>query len=211
MKTGPLIAAAALLATGLSACTSANTTKTNADATSPSTSAAPAVSTSKSASPLPKLSLSESAVATTIDPCQLVTQAEASSLANASFGPGKQGGSNVRHECVYGAQTPNVLTVYVVEAASPADAQAGWDQLLNQAKQAAGQAAGMVTLTDDSGIGDRAEWAELNLAQINVQGRGLAFEKGSVGVYMIDLVRGGTAPSRDALTAQANTVISRLP
>ena len=50
----------------------------------------------------------------------------------------------------------------------------------------------------------------LNLPQIGVSGRGLAFLKGSVGVYMIDEVRGGSAPSRDAMTTQAQTVLGRL-
>ena len=57
----------------------------------------------------------------------------------------------------------------------------------------------MVHLTPDSSIGDRAEWVELNLSQIGVSGRGLAFLQGPVGVYMIDEVRGGVGaqPGRD--------------
>jgi hypothetical protein len=112
---------------------------------------------------------------------------------------------------VYGAQTPNVLRVIVLEGSSTQDSQAEWDQLLAEAKQGAGQAANLVTLTPQSGLADRAEWVELNLSAIHVDGRGLAFLSGAVGVYVVDLVKGGTAPGRAALTAEAQTVVGRLP
>jgi hypothetical protein len=148
--------------------------------------------------------------ATSLDPCQLVTQGEASSMANASFGPGKEEASGIGKRCVYGAQTPNVLTVFVQQGATTEDAQAEWDQLLAEAKQGAGQAANLIQLTPESGIADRAEWVELNLDSIHVAGRGLAFLSGTVGVYMVDLVRDGAAPTRTAMSDQANTVLGRL-
>ena len=133
-------------------------------------------------------------------------------MANSSFGPGKEEGNHIRHECVYGAQTPNVLSVIVLTGASSGDAQAEWDLLLAQAQQTVSQApSNLVHLTAGDGIGDRSEWVEADLSQIGVAGRGLAFLKGSVGVYMIDLVRGGAAPTPDAMTAEAQTVIGRLP
>ena len=109
-------------------------------------------------------SSSPKAADVTLDPCQLVTQQEASDMAHTSFGPGKEEGTNVRHTCVYGAQTPNVLMVFVLQGATTGDAQAEWNQLLAQAKSAAGQAANLVHLTPDSSIGDRAEWVELDLS-----------------------------------------------
>jgi hypothetical protein len=214
MKLVPTLAAATLTAASLTACGSGGNKPVADPATSPMS---PGHHVTRSASPsrstVPRVSLSAGgAVATTIDPCQLVTQGEASSLANAGFGPGRESGSKIRHECVYGAQTPNVLTVYVVQAASPAAAQAGWDTLLSEAQQfAGGEAAGHVTLTPDSTVGDRAEWVELDLSQIGVSARGLAFLKGAVGVYLIDLVKGGAAPTRQDLADQAQTVIGRLP
>jgi hypothetical protein len=133
-------------------------------------------------------------------------------MAHSSFGPGKEEGNNIRHECVYGAQTPNVLSVIVLTGASSGDAQAEWNQLLAEAQQGVSQApANMIHLTHGAGIGDRSEWVEADLSQIGVQARGLAFLKGSVGVYVIDLVRGAAAPSRDAMTAEAQIVLSRLP
>jgi hypothetical protein len=213
MKLVPTIAAASLMAATLAAC--GGNDKAGADPTAPTslkashttrpTSSGAPSSTSTSPSSAPQ------GAANTIDPCQLVTQDEASALAHASFGPGRPGGNNVRHECVYGEQTPNVLTVFVLQGASVGDAQAEWNQLLAEAKQGAGQAADLVTLTPDSDLADRAEWVELDLASIHVSARGLAFLKGAVGVYMIDLVRDSTAPTRDAMTTQARTVLGRLP
>lgn len=215
MKRVSLIATGIVLAAGLTACggkdqpladpspTASHHTARAGSGPGPGSSSSPTQSGSPSASP--------KAAETTIDPCQLVTQQEASQMTHASFGPGKEEGTKIRHTCVYGAQTPNVLMVFVLQGATTEDAQTEWNQLLAEAKSAAGQAANLVHLTPDSGIGDRAEWVELNLSQIDVSGRGLAFLKGAVGVYMIDEVRGGSAPSRDAMTAQAQTVLGRLP
>jgi hypothetical protein len=214
MKLVPTIAATALGIATLSAC--GGTSNPAADPTSPaSLHASQAAASSAPATPPPSRSGSPSSSprgqANMLDPCHLVTQAEASTLAHATFGPGKEEGNAVRHTCVYGAQTPNVLMIFALQGASTEDAQTEWNQLLAQAKAGAGQAADLVQLTPDSGIADRAEWVELNLAQIGVSGRGLAFLKGSVGVYMIDEVRGGSAPSRAAFTDQATTVLGRLP
>ena len=213
-KTVSLIAAAVAVA-GLTACSSKDKPTAGPSRTPHTAHAASATPDAPSSSPsqhrVPRASISAVGANTHLDPCQLVTQDEASALAHASFGPGKEEGGGVRKDCVYGAQTTNVLSVYVVQAASVGDAQAGWNQLLAEAKQYAGQAAGMLQLSPDSTIGDRAEWVELDLAQINVSARGLAFQKGAVAVYVIDLVRGGSAPTRDALAAQADTVLGRLP
>lgn len=212
MKHVPLVAAAIVLAAGLTGCGSKDKPAAN-----PTGHLEPSVTVpSSSGSPSPhhapaSPSVGPQAADVTLDPCQLVTQQEASDMAQTSFGPGKEEGTKVRHTCVYGAQTPNVLMVFVLQGATTGDAQSEWDMLLAQAKSAAGQAANLVHLTPDSGIGDRAEWVELDLAQIGVAGRGLAFLEGPVGVYLIDEVRGGSAPSRAAMTAQAHTVLGRLP
>jgi hypothetical protein len=211
MKHVPLVAAAMVLAAALTGCGGKD--KPAAD---PTGHLKPSVTAPSSSGPSPHHATASpsggpQAADVTLDPCQLVTQREASDMAHTSFGPGKEEGTKVRHTCVYGAQTPNVLMVFVLQGATTGDAQTEWDTLLAQAKSAAGQAANLVHLTPDSGIGDRAEWVELDLAQIGVAGRGLAFLKGPVGVYMIDEVRGGSAPSRDAMTAQAQTVLGRLP
>src|SRR4051812_39997261 len=68
----------------------------------------------------PSPSPTGSARATTLDPCQLVTAAEASQLSGVTFGPGKEettGSDNTGKRCTYGSQTKNVFFVQVVSAA----------------------------------------------------------------------------------------------
>lgn len=214
MKLVPTIAVTALAAATLAGCGGHAKANAGGGPTGQPVSQSTSPSSSPSATPPRKVRktapVSASGAPTNLDPCQLVTQQEASSMTHAAFGPGKEEGNGVRKECVYGSETANVLSVYVVQAASTADAQAGWNQLLAEAQQAAGQAAGQIQLTPESGVGDRAEWAELNLAAIHVQARGLAFQQGATGVYIIDLVKDGTPPSRADLSSEAQTVLGRI-
>ena len=132
-------------------------------------------------------------------------------MAHATFGPGREEGKPSARRCVYGAQTANVLTVFAAAAPSADAAKAHWNQLLTEAQQGVPpEAAGLVKLTPQSGLADRAEWVELDLSALQVSGRGLAFLSGNTGVYMIDLVRGAAAPSRSEMTDQAHTVLGRL-
>jgi hypothetical protein len=88
-------------------------------------SAAPSAAPSAPASAAPSGSAEPTAVATDIDPCTLVTSAEASALAGVTFGAGKESTTkgNARI-CTYGAQTPNVFMVIVAIAPDEATAQA---------------------------------------------------------------------------------------
>jgi hypothetical protein len=208
MKRVLTIAAAVLMAAGLAACK--DKTAATVD---PTLAASSAVRTplASSAPPSTQASTAAAAEATTLDPCRLVTREEASVMAHASFGPGLEEGPKSARRCVYGAQTANVLTVFAAAASSDAAAKAHWNQLLAEAQQGVPpEAAGLVKLTPQSGLADRAEWVELDLSAIHVSARGLAFLSGNTGVYMIDLVRDGAAPSRSELTDQAHTVMGRL-
>jgi hypothetical protein len=211
MKRVLTIAAAALMAASLAGCKDNSSPKvvstlaTSSAVTTPASSSAPPSTQASSPS-------AAAAKATSLDPCQLVTRDEASSMTHANFGPGLEQRSSGARRCVYGSQTANVLTVFVASATSDDAAKASWDQLLAQAQQGLSDApAGSVKLTPESSIADRAEWVELDLSALDVSARGLAFLSGSTGVYMIDLVRGGAAPSRSDMTDQANTVLGRLP
>ena len=169
MRPVPMIAAAVVLAAGLTACGG----KAKPAADPPIASAPPASHATRSPSPTdsPPSSPTSSpqGAQNTFDPCQLVTRSEASAMANSSFGPGKEEGNKIRHECVYGAQTANVLSVIVLTGASSGDAQAEWNQLLAEAQQGVSQApANMVHLTPGTGIADRSEWVEADLSQIGV-------------------------------------------
>jgi hypothetical protein len=203
------IAAAALMAASLAACKDNSTPTAHRTLAASSAVTTPAAS---SAPPSTKAPTVAAAKRTTLDPCRLVTRDEASAMAHASFGPGLEERSSGARRCVYGAQTANVLTVVAAAAPSADAAKAHWDQLLAEAQQGLSDApAGSVKLTPESGVADRAEWVELDLSALDVSARGLAFLSGSTGVYMIDLVRGGAAPSRSDMTDQANTVLGRLP
>jgi hypothetical protein len=208
MKRVLTIAAAVLMAGSLAAC------KDKAAPTAdPTLSASSAVRTpaASSSPPSTQASTAAAAKATTLDPCQLVTQEEASAMAHATFGPGREEGKPSARRCVYGSQTANVLTVFAAAASSADAAKAHWNQLLAEAQQGLSDApAGSVKLTPQSGLADRAEWVELDLPALKVSGRGLAFLSGNTGVYMIDLVRGAAAPSRSEMTDQAHTVMGRL-
>src|ERR1039457_4982289 len=97
--------------------------KVSATAVAPATTApAPAPATSTSATP------------TNLDPCQLVTQDEASSLAGATFGPGKEESTGGGKECVYGSQTTNVMDIIVAQAPDAATAQADYAQAQGDAQ-----------------------------------------------------------------------------
>jgi hypothetical protein len=208
MKRVLTIAAAVLIATSLAACKDNNSPKVASTLAASSKVTPPA---SSSPPPSTKAPIAAAAKRTTLDPCRLVTKEEASAMAHATFGPGLEEGSKGARRCVYGAQTANVLTVFAAAAASADAAKAHWNQLLTEAQQGVPpEAAGLVKLTPQSGLADRAEWVELDLSALHVFGRGLAFLSGNTGVYMIDLVRGAAASSRSEMTDQAHTVLGRL-
>jgi Protein of unknown function (DUF3558) len=109
----------------LTACSSPVTTSSSSDAagSAATPSSAPAT-TAPSSAPA-----SQSGVATSLDPCQLVTSSEASALAGTTFRTGKEESSGQNgKECVYGSQTTNVFTVEVGQDPNPAAAQADWSK-----------------------------------------------------------------------------------
>ena len=127
--TFPLIGFALLLA----ACSSPATTA----ASQPASPAATQASSPSSAGPgASSAAATQPAVTTSLDPCQLVTSSEASSLAATTYGPGQveSSGQNGKR-CVYGSGTTNVFMVEVGQAASAAAARADWS-----AEQARAQA-----------------------------------------------------------------------
>jgi len=158
----------------------------------------------------------------TLDPCQIVTSAEASKLASASYGAGKedttQGGGKI---CWYGAQTLNVLEVLVAVASDPATAQAQWSQeeaqVQSQLQQALQYAPGVTVsfnLSDTSLSGaDRAAVGTFSetFSGHPISGSGIYVLKGATFFAIVDLVVGQAAPSSTAMEGQAQTVLGRLP
>lgn len=175
---------------------------------------------SGSPSATPSASASASAKATTLDPCQLVTAAEASALSGASFGAGLEettGTNGTGKRCTYGSQTTNVFFVQVATAASASDAQAAWatEEAQADADLAAGfpaQASANVTKTDVSGLGDRAAvgTGSETIEGQTISGGVIYLLKGPNFLAFGDLTL-GTAPTAAALQTQAATSLARMP
>ncbi len=170
------------------------------------------------ATPTPTAQPSASPVA--LDPCQLVTAAEASSIAGASFKAGKEetssGGAKT---CAYGAQTRNVFLVVVTQAPDAATAQADWAQEQAKAEAAIQKelppgASVNLNPSDVSNVpgADMAAVASVNTT-ISGQPVGLTaiyLLKGATFVTFSDLVL-GTPPTAAAMEAQAQITLGRVP
>jgi hypothetical protein len=155
------------------------------------------------------------AVPTSLDPCQLVTGQEASTLAGATFGAGDEttteGNAKI---CTYGAQTRNVLNVDVVQAPDVATAKAAEEAGLAAAKAAAEEQAPGVTFNQTE-LADFADGALVISASTTISGQTLAISaiyvlSGTTFFAISDLVIGQPAPTSDALQAQARVVLGRI-
>jgi len=174
---------------------------------------------SGSPSSSPSATPSASGQATTLDPCQLVTAAEASALAGVTFGAGLEettGSNGTGKRCTYGAQTKNVFFVQVATAASADDAQAQWttEEAEADADLASGfdGAAVNVAKSDLTGLGDRAAVGTGSVAieGQTISGGDIYLLKGPNFLAFGDLTL-GTAPTAAALQAQAATSLGRMP
>jgi hypothetical protein len=155
------------------------------------------------------------AVVTALDPCQLVTTQEASTLAGATFGTGKESTTEGNAKiCTYGGQTSNVLNVYVVQAPDVATAQKAEAAALAAAKAVAQKQAPGVSFSQTE-LADFADGALVISASATISGQTLAIS----GIYVLsgttffaitDVVLGQSAPTSDALQAQARVVLGRI-
>jgi hypothetical protein len=155
------------------------------------------------------------AVPTSLDPCQLVTSQEASTLAGATFGAGKESTTEGNAKiCTYGAQTANVLNSYVVQAPDVATAQAAEAAGLAAVKDAAEKQAPGVNFSQTE-LPDFADGALVISASATISGQTLAIS----GIYVLsgttffaitDVVLGQSAPTSDALQAQAQVILGRI-
>jgi hypothetical protein len=169
---------------------------------------------SSAAAPTP----SQSAAATSLDPCQLVTSSEASSLAGTTFGPGQEETTNGGKRCVYGGQTTNVFTVEVAQAQDAATAQADWSQEQSQAQGLAEQKLPpgvnvSLNTQNVSGLGDRAATASgtASVSGQTIGVSGIYLLKGATFLAFQDLLLGHNPPSSAAMQAEARTALGRVP
>ena len=171
-------------------------------------------------SPSGELTPSASAAPANLDPCQLVTQQEASQLAGASFAAGKEettsGGTKI---CTYGGQTLNVFLVQVAVASDAKTAQADWVQEESEAnagiQKLVADAGGSVTLNAaDISLSGADKAAALN-ATATISGQPVNIAaiyvlKGAVFFTFSDLVLGKAGPTSAAMQAQAQTTLTRV-
>jgi hypothetical protein len=177
------------------------------------------VSAAPSSQPTPS---SQPSVASTTDPCQVVTVSEAASLTGASYGPGKEetdsGGGQI---CVYGYQTLNVFMVLIATAPDAGSAQAQWTQQESKAQallqQSVSQVQGLnVSLSVNDVTLTGADKAAVGTASATYGGRTFAAAavyllKGPVFLSFSDLVVDHPAPSASAMQSEAQTALGRLP
>ena len=154
---------------------------------------------------------------TRVDPCRVVTAAEASSLTGASFGPGKKSTAHGGRRCVYGANSLLVFTVEVSRAPGAADAQAFFAQNEARARSALTQQVpahllASLHVSDVPGVGDRAA---IGTYSAHVGGEAIGIRA----IYVLDrttfltfsdLNLSGAAPTDEAMEAQARTSLGRL-
>jgi hypothetical protein len=153
---------------------------------------------------------------TSLDPCQVITSQEASTLAGATFGPGvesttQDGGGKI---CTYGANTTNVFMVEVAQAKDVATAQAAKADFISEIEANMAQmAAGGLTVTELPNLGDGATMgiAALNIEGIPINGGAIGVLTGTIFFGFSDLVRSGPAPIAAALQSEAQTILGTLP
>jgi hypothetical protein len=174
---------------------------------------------SPSPSPTPAASPTGSLKPTDLDPCQLVTQDEASTLAHATFGPGKELASPGHPKgCIYGSQTKNVLDVVVAQSPDAKTAQAGFAQAQSQAQaQFAEELPPGIHVdihsTNAEGIGDKATTVNWSYSGngVTIAFAGIYVLKDTVFFTIGDLsTETTTAASVADLKTQAQTVLGRI-
>ena len=215
LRHAPLTALLAALVLA-AACNGAATPSPSPEASTPAVSPTGSATVEATASSTPE----QSAIPTSLDPCQLVTASEASSLAGASFGAGTEattsGGAKT---CVYGGQTLNVFQVLVVQAPDATTAQSKWTELQAQAEDAlkSGAPSGTtvnlnvtdVTLAGADKAADATASATISGTTISISA--IYVLKGATFFSISDLVVGNAAPLSSALEAQALTTLGRVP
>jgi hypothetical protein len=211
----------------LSACSPSATATSQPTATSKdtATSAAPTVVPTiplPTASPVPTEAMGNttatsegSAVPTSIDPCQLIPSAEASSLAGVTFGDGTEGTlSGGGRTCTYGSQTTNIFYIEVVQAADENAANAAEAQFvsdLNDNMQQITSEGITVTQIPDFADGAVTGSVNLNAGGETIGGSAFGFRKGTVFVGFSDVAVGSQALTTDVMQTEASTVLGRLP
>lgn len=154
-------------------------------------------------------------VTTALDPCVLVPKEEASALTGVSFDDGtEETTSGGGKRCIYGSNTLNVFTVIVVQGkdqatveAAKADFQADLEANMQQLASQGIEVTELPDYADGAFVGQGS--ADFSGQTIN--GSAIGVLKGLVFFGISDIALNGPAPSTDALKAEADTVLGRIP
>lgn len=167
------------------------------------------------------------AVNVNLDPCQLVTASEASSLAGATFGTGTEqtntdtAGGGTSRICIYGGTTANVFEVLVAQASSASVAQADWaaqeakvQSSLSSASSNLPPGTNMQFNVNDTSISG-ADKAAAGTISATISGQTLAGSavyvlKGAAFAAITDITVGHAAPAVSAMEGQASTTLGRM-
>ncbi len=174
-------------------------------------SVAPSVAPEESAEASTAATTEPSAVATDIDPCQLITAADAGKLAGATFGAGKESETAGHAKmCVYGAQTKNVFTVTVAIAPSTDVAKAEETAVINQLKDTAKQAG--PNALETSVVPNFADGTDAVIMKmgpvLGINGAAIYVLRGTTFFGFSDVVVGGNAPTIDDVKQKAMDVLN---
>jgi uncharacterized protein DUF3558 len=181
-----------------------------APAATSSATAEPSASTSASASEVAQAT----AVPTSIDPCQLVTPAEATTLTGAPFTAGEEGtGANNVKTCTYGqegvvltvvaAVAPDEATAKANEAATKADLEKNAPGLPIKVEELPGFAPGV-----DAAVAS----GSMSSGGLSYAGIAIYVLKGTEFFAITDIATlSGQAPTSAQLQDQAKVALGRLP
>ncbi len=204
----------------LAACsaTSSSTTPSATGSASVAPAATPTMIATATASEAASTSQSPTAttVPTALDPCQIVTAAEASALTGATFSAGEesttQGGGKL---CAY-SQEGIVFEVLVGQSADAATAKAQEPAFKAELENGVAQAGiANPTLTELPGFETGVDAAVLEgsatIQGVKASAIALYALKGAVFLAMSDITVGGTPPTSAQIQAQAHTSLGRIP
>ena len=219
------VALLALSVAGLAACTSAGSASTAPSvpvASEPSATAAP--TPEPSASEAPPAAVSEPsdasaeprAVATSIDPCQVITSSEIATLTGSRFGPPSSATTeNNGRLCSYGQEGlfVNVIVVQAADAATAKQEEPAFKAQLEKTAADAGIANMKLTEMADFEPGVDAAILHGSYTANGTKYSGVAFYalKGAVLLALTELAYGGGIPTDAAIEAVAKAALGRIP
>ncbi len=204
----------------LSACgTSTPATRNNLPPTagSPASTSVPSLTDT----PLPAATTSAASLppqtgkTTSLNPCQLISSQEASTLTGVQFKTGLEGTlPGGGKTCSYNSTSQSVFQVEVVQAPDIATADAAKAKFLTdlQAKMQQLSSQGInVTQLPNFADGALTVQTAITYNGETINGSAFAFRKGTIFIAFSDTVVGKPAPSSTIMQSEANMVLGRLP